>query len=104
MVGLAGRLAGQSAEVAHAAFVRAYAPQTASGDIVDRAIGNWLAQHAKVARLLAQVCAGDDAPCVHFRTLDAQMLSVAASARTGAGAPVADRSAALGRLPGLHSD
>jgi hypothetical protein len=61
MGGIAGRLSGQSTEVKHAAFVRAYAPQTAADDIVDRAIGTWSAQHAEVMRLLARVCAGDDA-------------------------------------------
>ena len=104
MAGSAGRLPGLSAEVVHAAFVRAYAPQTAADDIVDRAIGNWRAQHAKVARLLAQVCAGDDAPCVRFRALEAQMLTVAASARLAAAAPLADRTAALGRLAALQGE
>jgi len=102
MVGVAGRLPGQSAEVAHAAFVRVYAPQTAADDIVERAVGDWLAQHAKVARLLQQVCAGGDALCVHFHTLDAQMLGIAASARVAAAAPPAERGAALGRLAALQ--
>src|SRR5882724_9638887 len=104
MIGMAGRLPGQSAEVARAAFVRVYAPQSAPDDIVDDAIGNWLAQHAKVAPLLARVCAGDDALCVHFHALDAQMLSVAASARVAAAAPLVERTAALGRLAALQSN
>jgi hypothetical protein len=81
MVSIAGRLPGQSTEVMHAAFVRVYAPQTATDDSVDRAIGIWIAQNAKVAQLLARVCAGEDALCLRFHTLEAQMLIVAASAR-----------------------
>jgi two-component system, sensor histidine kinase and response regulator len=102
MAGIAGRLSGQSTEVTHAAFVRVYAPQTATDDIVDRAIGNWLAQHAKVERLLLRLCAGDDALCVHFHTLDAQMRAVAASAQAAARAPLADRTVALDRLAALE--
>src|ERR1700694_3359114 len=104
MGGIAGRLSGQSAEVKHAAFVRAYAPQTASDDIVDRVIGTWSAQHAERARLLARVCAGNDALCVHFKALGAQMLAVAASARAAARAPLAERTAALGRPTALQAD
>jgi len=103
MVGVAGRLPGQSAEVAHAAFVRVYAPQTAADDIVERAVGNWFAQHAKAARTLEQVCAGGDPLCVHFHTLGAQMLSIAASARVAAAAPPGERSAAFGRLAALQA-
>src|SRR5882724_2523024 len=115
MAGVAGRLPGQSTEVAHAVFVRVYAPQTAAdlvlgaarlapdgasryavpaarepgvaipghpcdacvappsgvqvgrtADLVERSIADWRAQHAAVAQLLARVCAGGDALCVHF--------------------------------------
>src|ERR1700752_2378610 len=78
MAGIAGGLPGQSLEVAHAAFIRAYAPQKAdqAADLLDRAIGNWRVQHAKVARLLARLCAGDKALCVRFDALNAQMLAV----------------------------
>jgi two-component system sensor histidine kinase/response regulator len=103
MAGIAGRLSGQSAEVTHAAFVRVYAPQTAGDDRVDRAIGNWFAQHAEVARLLARVCAGDDALCIHFKALDTRMLAVAESARAAARAPLAEPTAALGRLAALQA-
>ncbi len=103
MAGVAGRLPGQSTEVAHAVFVRVYAPQTAA-DLVERSIADWRAQHAAVAQLLARVCAGGDALCVHFHTLDEQMLEVVASARTAARAPVADRTAALGRLAALQGN
>ncbi len=127
MAGIAGRLTGRSIEVTHAVFVRVYAPQTAAADIVlgaarlapngaapsgvqvgrtadlvDRSIEDWLAQHAEVARLLAQVCAGGDALCAHFHALDGEMLAVAASARAAARAPPADRTAALGRLAAVH--
>ena len=102
IAGIAGRLSGQSTEVMHAAFVRVYAPQTAAGDSVDRAIENWLAQQAQVGRLLARVCAGDDALCIHFRALDARMLAVAASARAAARAPPIERTAALERLAALQ--
>ncbi len=102
IAGIAGRLSGQSTEVMHAAFVRVYAPQTAAGDSVDRAIENWLAQQAQVGRLLARVCAGDDALCIHFRALDARMLAVAASARAAARAPPTERTAALERLAALQ--
>src|ERR1700736_3044759 len=104
MAGIAGRLSGESTEVMHAAFVRAYAPRTASDDIVDRAIDDWLAQQAKVARLLVRLCAGDDALCVHFQAVDAQMLGVAASARAAARAPLAERPAALDRLTALQGN
>jgi two-component system, sensor histidine kinase and response regulator len=104
MAGVAGRLPGQSTEVAHAVFVRVYAPQTAADDMVERSIADWRAQHAAVARLLAPVCAGGDALCVHFHTLDEQMLEVVAGARTAARAPLADRTAALGRLAALQSN
>jgi two-component system sensor histidine kinase/response regulator len=104
MAGIAGRLAGQSTEVTHAAFVRIYAPRTATGDLFDRAIDNWLAQQANVARLLVRVCAGEDALCVHFHALDAQMLAVAASARAAVRAPLAEREVALDRLTALQAD
>jgi len=127
MAGIAGRLTGRSIEVTHAVFVRVYAPQTAAADIVlgaarlapngaapsgvqvgrtadlvERSIEDWLAQHAEVARLLAQVCAGGDALCAHFHALDGEMLAVAASARAAARAPPADRTAALGRLAAVQ--
>jgi two-component system, sensor histidine kinase and response regulator len=102
MVGIGARLAGQSAEVAHAAFVRAYAPQTASGDILDRAIGTWTAEHAKAAQILAPVCTGEDALCAHLHALEVQMRAVAAAARAAAQAPSGDRTAALGRLTALQ--
>ena len=102
IAGIAGGLSGQATGVMHAAFVRAYAPQTAAGDSVDRAIEDWLAQQARVQRLLAQVCAGDDALCIHFRALDARMLAVAASARAAARASLTERTAALERLAALH--
>jgi two-component system, sensor histidine kinase and response regulator len=102
MVGIGGRLAGQSAEVAHAAFVRAYAPQAASEDILDRAIGTWAAQHAKAAQILAPVCAGTEALCTHLHALEVQMLAVAAAARAAAQAPPGDRTTALGRLTALQ--
>src|SRR5258708_40097191 len=95
MAGMAGRLPGQSTEVTHAVFVRVYAPQTATDDIVDRSIEDWLAQHAKGARLLARGCAGGDARCVHVPTLDAEMLAVAASAPPAAPAPSLERTAPL---------
>jgi PAS domain S-box-containing protein len=98
MASVAGRLSGQSTEVAHAAFVHAYAPQTAADDVVERAIANWLALQADMARRLARICAADDALCVHFHALDARALAVAASARAAARAPLAERTAALDRL------
>ena len=98
MASVAGRLSGQSTEVAHAAFVHAYAPQTAADDVVERAIANWLAQQADMARRLARICAGDDALCAHYHALDARVLAVAASARAAARAPLAERTAALDRL------
>ena len=120
MAGIAGRLPGLSAEVTHAVFVRVYAPQSAvddmdvappsgvqvgrTADLVERAIGNWRAQHAKVARLLAPICAPGDALCAHFHTLDTKMLALAASARTAARAPPADRTAALRRLAELQGN
>src|SRR3984957_13607076 len=102
MVAFGGRLAAQSAEVGHAAFVRAYAPQTASGDILDAAIGTWAAEHAKAAQILAPVCAGNDALCAHLHALEVQMREVAAAARAAAQAPSADLTAALGRLTALQ--
>jgi PAS domain S-box-containing protein len=102
MVAIGGRLAAQSADVAHAAFLRAYAPQTPSGDILERAIGTWAAQHAKAAQILVPVCAVDDAPCEHLHALEVQMRAVAAAARAAAQAPSADRTAALERLTALQ--
>ena len=104
MVGVAGRLPGQSAEVAHAAFVRVYAPQSAPDDILERKVENWLAQHAKAAQHLEQVCTGGDPLCVHFRALGTRMLAVAAGARAAVAAPPAERSAAFGRLAALQGD
>jgi PAS domain S-box-containing protein len=104
MVSIAGRLSGYSAEVLQAAMVRVYAPQTAADDVVDRAISNWVAQQAKVTDLLARVCAGDDALCTDFGSLEAQMLTVAENARATAGAPLDERTAALGRLTLLRAN
>jgi PAS domain S-box-containing protein len=98
-VSMAGRLPGQSAEVTQAAFLRAYAPNAGSSDTLDRAIGAWAEQQAKVASVLSRVCAGgNDALCVHFHALEAQMLALVASARAAGQAPLAGRSEALGRL------
>jgi PAS domain S-box-containing protein len=104
IVSIAGRLPAQSIEVMHAAFVRAYAPQTAVDHSVDRAIDAWVAQYDRVAQPLAQLCTGDDVLCRHFHTLEAQMLAVAASARAAAQAPLAERDAALGRLTSLQGE
>ena len=103
IVGIGARLPGDSAQAAHAAFVRAYAPQTAGEDILDRAIGTWAAQHAEAARMLAPVCAGEDALCAHLHALQGRMLDVAAAAREAAQAPSAARTAALERLMALQS-
>jgi two-component system, sensor histidine kinase and response regulator len=103
MVSIAGRLAGQSAEVAQAAFALIYAPQTTSPEILDRTIRNWTAQHAKAASILAPVCAGADALCSHLHALEAQMLAVAAGARAAVQAPLADRAASFERLAALQT-
>src|SRR5277367_3149963 len=103
VVSIAGRLAGQSTEVIHAAFVRAYAPETQGGDGVDRAIGAWAAQHAKVAQLLARACDSEESHCLPLQALEAQMLTVAVSARAVASAPLAERPAALERLASLQA-
>jgi signal transduction histidine kinase/PleD family two-component response regulator len=103
MVSIAGRLAGQSAEVAQAAFALVYAPQTTNSDILDRTIRNWTAQHAKAAGILSPVCAGADALCSHLHALEAQMLAVAAGARAAVQAPLADRAAAFERLAALQA-
>jgi two-component system, sensor histidine kinase and response regulator len=100
---IAGRLPGQSAEVANAALTLVYAPQTAGADSLDETIRNWNAQHAKAARILSPVCAGADALCSHLSALEAQMLAVAAGARAAAQAPLADRAAAFGRLAALQA-
>ena len=102
IVGVAGRLRGQSTEVLHAAFLGAFAPEMTSGDGTDRALENWAAQQARVAQLLPRVCADVDALCRHFHTLEEQMFTVAASARAAAAAGPADRGAALGRLTVLQ--
>src|SRR5580693_4445138 len=61
IAGIAGRLPGLSTEVTLAAFVFQVGR---TADLVERSIEDWRAQHAKVARLLAPVCAaGDDMPC-----------------------------------------
>jgi two-component system, sensor histidine kinase and response regulator len=104
MAGMAGRLPGQSVEVAHAAFIRAYAPQKPADDIVDRTIENWRAQHAKVVRLLARLCPDDHALCVRFDALNAQMLAVAASARAAARAPLDERTTEFDRLAALQNN
>ncbi len=98
IVSVAGRLPGQSIAVTHAAFLRAYAPNAQSNDTLDRAIGSWAEQQTKVASVLSRVCAGDDALCVRFHALEAQMLAVAASARAAVRAPPAGRGEALDRL------
>jgi signal transduction histidine kinase/ActR/RegA family two-component response regulator len=98
MVSIAGRLPGQSTEIMHAAFVAAYAPKTAAEGGVDRAIGAWIALHARVAQLLRQACTAEDSPYLGFGTLEAQMRAVAANARAAAQAPPADRPAAIDRL------
>ena len=103
MVSIAGRLPGQSVEVAHAAFALVYAPQTTSAEILDRTIRNWTAQHDKAASILSPVCAGADALCSHLQALEAQMLAVAAGARAAVQAPVADRAASFERLAALQT-
>jgi PAS domain S-box-containing protein len=98
-VNIAGQLRSQSAVVMHAAFVQVYAPQMAASEGgVETAIGNWIAQHAAVARLLARECAGEDPVCRHFQALEAQMLDVAAGARTALLAPPGDRATGLAQL------
>ena len=42
MVNAAARLPARSADVMHAAFVRTYAPETASDDGIERSIGPWV--------------------------------------------------------------
>jgi PAS domain S-box-containing protein len=102
MARTAGLLADRSTEVMHAAFVLAYAPQTASGDILGQAIDRWSVQNAITAQMLASLCHGDDALYSHFRALDAQMIAVAAHARSAATAAGAERTAAFTRLGELH--
>jgi PAS domain S-box-containing protein len=102
MAGSAGMLADESAEVLHAAFVQAYAPQTTSAGALDRAIDKWSAQSAEAARVLAP-CPADAAICSHFRALDVQMTTIAALARAAAAAPAADRAALFGRLETLRA-
>jgi PAS domain S-box-containing protein len=102
MARTAGLLADRSAEVMHAAFVTAYAPQTTSGDILGRAIDRWSVQRAMTAQMLAPLCNGDEALCNHFRALDAQMIAIAAHARSAATAPGAERAAAFSRLEALQ--
>src|ERR1700733_12289136 len=99
IVSIAGRLPGQSAEVANAALALVYAPQTGGADSLDERIRNWNAQHAKAARILSPVCAGADALCSHLSALEAQMLAVAAGARAAVQAPLADRASSFERLP-----
>jgi two-component system sensor histidine kinase/response regulator len=103
MVSIAGRLPGQSVEVAQAAFTLVYAPQTTSAEILDRTIRNWTEQHTKAASILSPVCAGADALCNHLHALEAQMLAVAAVARTAVQAPLADRAASFERLAALQT-
>jgi PAS domain S-box-containing protein len=103
MAGTAGMLADQSVEVMHAAFVLAYAPESTSGDALDRAIGHWTAQNTKAARMLAPFCSGDEALCSHFRALDPQVVTISALARTAAAAPGAERTTAFSRLSALQS-
>jgi PAS domain S-box-containing protein len=103
MAGAAGMLADQSVEVMHAAFVLAYAPQSTSADILDRAIGHWTEQNAKAARMLAPFCSGDEALCSHFRALDPQVAAIVALARVAATAPGAERTPVFSRLTALQS-
>src|ERR1700722_4159518 len=103
IVSIADRLPGRSAEVANAALALVYAPQTAGADSLDETIRNWNAQHAKAARILSPVCAGADALCGHLSALEAQMLAVAPGARAATQAPLADRTAAFGRLAALQA-
>src|ERR1700719_1173758 len=105
MVSIAGRLPGQSVEVAHAAFALVYAPQTTSAGILDRTIRDWSAQHAKAAQILSPMCtgAGADPLCGHLHALEAQMLAVTAGARAAVQAPVADRAASFERLAALQT-
>ena len=102
IVNIAAQLPARSADVMHAAFVRAYAPETAADDAIERSIGVMVAQNAEVARLLTLVCVREDVLSVHFRGLEARMLAVAASARLAARAPATERTAALSRLEALQ--
>ena len=103
MVSIAGRLPGQSAEVAQAALALVYAPQTTHAEILDSTIRNWTAQHAKAASILSPVCAEADALCSHLQALEAQMLAVAAGAREAVQAPLADRAVSFERLEALQT-
>ncbi len=103
MVSIAGRLPGQSAEVAQTAFALVYAPQTTSTELLDTTIQNWTAQHAKAASILSPVCAGADALCGHLHALESQMQAVAAGARAAVQAPLADRAASFERLAALQT-
>lgn len=103
IVNAAGQLPARSADVMHAAFVRAYAPETAADDAIERSIDPWIAQNAKVTQLLTLVCVREDVLCLHFRGLEERMVAVAASARRAARAPTAERTAALGRLEALQN-
>ena len=104
IVNAAAQLPARSADVMHAAFVHAYAPETAAVDTIERSIGAWVAQDAKVAQLLTLVCGGKDALCLHFRDLETRMLTVAASAKLAARAPAGERTEALNRLDTVQDE
>jgi PAS domain S-box-containing protein len=103
IVNFAGLLREQSTQVMHAAFVAVYAPQMSADRGVEGAIGAWVTQHAAVARLLAPVCAGEDALCTRFHGLESQMLDLSAQARASVRAPPAGRAAALEDLTRLQA-
>jgi PAS domain S-box-containing protein len=102
IVDIAAQLPARSADVMHAAFVRAYAADTSADEQLERSIGAWAAQNAKAAQILTLVCVREDVLCLHFRGLEARMRAGAANARLAARAPAAERTAALGRLEALQ--
>jgi PAS domain S-box-containing protein len=111
IVNIAAQLPARSADLMHAVFVQAYAPDTVTGDPIERSVAAWVAQNAKVAQLLPLVCVGADALCLHYRDLETRMHAVttgaadaahAARQSTAAQASVAERAAALGRLESLQ--
>lgn len=104
MAGNEGRLPAQSTKVLHAAFVGAYAPQSASDDSLDHAIDRWVEQQNKVSRFLAPLCVDNDELCNHYRELEAQARDVAISARVAVQAPQYDRDAPLRRLTELQGN
>jgi PAS domain S-box-containing protein len=100
----AAQLPARSGDVMHAAFMRAYAPESANDAGVERSIDPWIAQHAQVTQLLALVCRREDALCRDFQGLEPRMLAVAAAARLTARAPVSERLGAFTRLEALQDD